>query len=570
MKAHSIVFTTAFCLTCTPLLAATYTSTLLDGQLSTGTSSAGPSGYSINDQGDVSRTISRVASGGNAFNQVNSIWVRDVQGQSTYFGATNQFGGSGFNLRDVIALNDGSFIASREGASPTGTGAFRQIVRITPNGGTINTSVGVVQDYDLTVLAEDAFNGASPTGQTPNVFSFAENLANMSANNAGQVAVIVNDGSGGTQIVRLEADGQSNTVIGSSSSTEINLTSPDINDAGEVAWIAQVNGAAAVGDLTHILKVGDGSAAAETRVEIEASGGSGLGPAINDDATVVGYQPSLVAKSEVGDAPNDPSNIILKDGDINGFVSFLGINDYGQLAYLDSSGLYVDGEAVVEIGGQFNGETVTNIFLKSTESFNNNGSVVAEVRTSGQFYGVRFDADGATPDNPIVPVSSTPDGQNDLNLAIVNGLGVDAPIWVDPIVATGFTYSLGLGAENFASLVLPNTLPLAQNMFNLSFNYTGGSFSGAIGLGETFDFLAFDALGITEFIISGINVSEMVDPTDPFVVGLTFVNGGFQTVLSIDAITVDTDPSPTPVPLPAGMPLLLAGIGGLFLLRRRG
>lgn len=562
----SIIFAT-LCLASTQVTAATYDATLLEP------SSAGPFHHSINDQGDVARTISRVASGGNAYSQVNSIWVTDVEGLHTYFGSTNQFANEGYNLRDVIALNDGTFIASREGYHPTEPGAFRQIVRVIPNGGTINTSVGPVEDYDIIVLAEDAsaLTGA-PTGQTPNVFRFAENTANMSANNTGQVAIIVSEGigSGATQIIRIEADGQSSTVIGSSSATEINLSSPDINDSGEVAWIAQVIGAAKTGNVTHVLNVGDGLAVAEKRIEIEASGGSSLGPSINDDTTVVGYQPSLITRAEVGDAPNDPANVILGDSDINGFVNFIGINDYGQVAYADASGLHVDGEAVVEIGGQFNGQTVTSIFLKSSESFNNNGSVVAEVRTAQEHFGVRFDTDGGTPDNPIVPVSSTPDGKNDLNLAIVNGLGVDAPIWVDPIVATGFKYSLGFGAENFASLVLPTMLPFSQSEFDLSFDYTGGSFLGSIGLGETFDFLAYDVPGIKEFTLFGIDISEMVDPTDPFVVGLTFVAGGFETVLSIEAITVNTDSGPpAPVPLPAGLPLLLSGFGGLFLLRRR-
>ncbi|MFC6639723.1 VPLPA-CTERM sorting domain-containing protein [Sulfitobacter sp. JBTF-M27] len=105
-------------------------------------------------------------------------------------------------------------------------------------------------------------------------------------------------------------------------------------------------------------------------------------------------------------------------------------------------------------------------------------------------------------------------------------------------------------------------------MTQTMFDYTGRSFLGTISVGATFDFLSYDPLGISMLTIFGIDVAEMVDPTDPFVVGMTFVSGGFQSTLSIDAITVNTRPT-GPVPLPAALQLLLVTLGGLGLAARR-
>ena len=108
---------------------------------------------------------------------------------------------------------------------------------------------------------------------------------------------------------------------------------------------------------------------------------------------------------------------------------------------------------------------------------------------------------------------------------------------------------------------------ILQTVFDLTFDYIDGNFSSAIAVGEMFDFLAYDILGISTFTISGTDLSEAVDPTDPFVVGLTFLEGGFSSILSIDAITVDTD---GPVdPLPASGLLLVFGLQAMVLQRRR-
>ncbi|MEP4197848.1 MAG: hypothetical protein ABJL99_19660 [Aliishimia sp.] len=276
--------------------------------------------------------------------------------------------------------------------------------------------------------------------------------------------------------------------------------------------------------------------------------------------------------------PNAAGQEIYIDADLAGFVSSLGLNDFDQNAFSDQDGIVVDGERIISVGDQLAGTlgTVTSASFRGNSGFNNNGQVLAAVNTQYEdengfqqhgVYLIRANPEGASPDNPLLPFASTPEGENDVAINIFNGLGVDAPIWVDPVVATAFTYSQGIGGANFASLIIPEALPLGDDSFILEFLYGGGTaFSGVLGIGSIFDFTAFDPLGISEFTIGGIDVGEGIDPIDPFVVGLTFVSGGFQSTLSIDAKTLDIDGgggNPSPVPLPATLPLLLIAVGGL-------
>jgi hypothetical protein len=86
---------------------------MLDGRSTTEVAVAGPSGCSIDDSGGVARTTSTRPFGGNAFDNVNAIRVRDIRGDPDFHGATNQFACAGRDLRDVVIRNDGSFIATR-------------------------------------------------------------------------------------------------------------------------------------------------------------------------------------------------------------------------------------------------------------------------------------------------------------------------------------------------------------------------------------------------------------------------------------------------------------------------
>ena len=96
----------------------------------------------------------------------------------------------------------------------------------------------------------------------------------------------------------------------------------------------------------------------------------------------------------------------------------------------------------------------------------------------------------------------------------------------------------------------------------------------------------FEAFGVTDTLVVTLKVADsfsaflftMVDGPnitgtfDNFLAGLLNNNGNTQTLshLSIfSAEALDGDPGPSPVPLPAAGWMLLAGIGGLTVARRR-
>lgn len=69
--------------------------------------------------------------------------------------------------------------------------------------------------------------------------------------------------------------------------------------------------------------------------------------------------------------------------------------------------------------------------------------------------------------------------------------------------------------------------------------------------------------GVSRFRILGIEISEMLDPTNPlaFVTGLTFTGTGTVSMRQVP-VTFDTDA--TGVPEPAGLALLALGLLTMF------
>ena len=543
-----------------------------------GTSSAFE--LSINNSGTVAyQSFYRDPPNGSA--SANRFRMRsvDVQGQ-----VTDSFDVAcpvcGIQYQYPILNDAGQYLVVQNNRVPTGT--YVELVILNPDGTT-------------RVVAEQLVFSPPDRPDIPTVKSIEGARIALNAN--GDVAAIVTSTTGAKQILKFPADGSDPVVMWDDTVSNIfNIEGVDINDAGQVAFVGTENGnpnplynsttGAYVtnGETTTRVIAGENFTVSgrisinnNGDVAVAANEGTGLNPQ-------AGYV--LQEAGAATAAPTFLGNLTTSGGS----VSSITLNDYGQVAYEFEHALYIDGNLVLGPGDRIEGaagEISTSfphlsVDLRPQFGFNNLGQAVVglgltpdNLPNSGLPYDtgaiVRVNPEGATPDNPLLPISSTVDGQNEIALNIVNGLGVEAPIWVDPIVATGFTYTQGAGGANFASLIIPDALPLGDESFFLEFLYGAGNlYSDVLGIGELFDFTSYDSMGISQFTIKGIDIGEAVDPTDPFVVGLTFVSGGFQSTLSIDAITFDTDATDPPaIPLPASVPMLLGALGALGWVGRR-
>ena len=94
--------------------------------------------------------------------------------------------------------------------------------------------------------------------------------------------------------------------------------------------------------------------------------------------------------------------------------------------------------------------------------------------------------------------------------------------FVDPSIAVGYAYRIGIGNPDFASVQLP---AVQSNDFTLSYLENGSWLKAMVAPGGTFD---FPSGGVTSFDVTGIDPSLMLDPSDTtaFVTGLTFIAEG--------------------------------------------
>ena len=118
--------------------------------------------------------------------------------------------------------------------------------------------------------------------------------------------------------------------------------------------------------------------------------------------------------------------------------------------------------------------------------------------------------------------------------------------YIDPEVAVGYDYAIGVGNPNFRSVVLPTGI--GDNLFDVfTLDGLGQWMLAADDLmaGQVFD---FGAAGVGKFRVLGIEVAAALDPksTTAFVTGLTFTgNGTFsgtQTPITVNA-TVPEPPT---------------------------
>lgn len=181
----------------------------------------------------------------------------------------------------------------------------------------------------------------------------------------------------------------------------------------------------------------------------------------------------------------------------------------------------------------------------------------------GQATGYFYDGDTgdlsyyiATP--VVMPATAGPDPHvHSFSVAVT----ADVPIFIDPLVAVGYTYAVGAGDPLFKTVSLP--VGVGDNQFEIVVD--GQRF--AVAGHQVFDFTAHGfADGVAAFTVEGIEPQAMLDPADAqaFATRLSFVASGMFTGTQT-ALTFDYTP---PIPEPASAWLLLAGLAAVLGRRR--
>lgn len=178
------------------------------------------------------------------------------------------------------------------------------------------------------------------------------------------------------------------------------------------------------------------------------------------------------------------------------------------------------------------------------------------INDMGQVSGFYFDtlgiSHGFIADPAVLPVGTTAGGAYTFSVSVVPNV----PIFIDPRVAVGYQYQIGLGDPDFASVMLP--IGIGDSFYSLSL--CDGSSLGTIAGGQTF---SFGSSGVACFDVRGIEPSAFLDPANPaaFVTELSFVGAGEFTG-TMTPISQDVDE-------PATLALLIgAGLAGTRRLRR--
>jgi hypothetical protein len=160
---------------------------------------------------------------------------------------------------------------------------------------------------------------------------------------------------------------------------------------------------------------------------------------------------------------------------------------------------------------------------------------------------VNFNVSSVTAPVYVPTIAANGDSQFDISVATGQKYAID------PVVATGFKYSIGAGNPNFATVELPDL----QGPEPYTLTWDNGQHTIQVLGGVLFSFLTTDPLGVSAFTVTDIEPAAGVDPTSgvDFVTDLTFVGDG--------TFTGTMTPITASIPEPSTWTLILLGFAGV-------
>jgi hypothetical protein len=201
--------------------------------------------------------------------------------------------------------------------------------------------------------------------------------------------------------------------------------------------------------------------------------------------------------------------------------------------------------------------------LNTRTPFNVNASTgatfVNTLNQSSSFFDYSASPGSLAASSVFLPtVGTQPNGLPAYTFQIKN-IAPNTPVFIDPTIAIGYSYKIGLGDPNFATVTLPAVQGTSSYTVLLP-----NSQQFAVLPGQTFDFTSHLGGGVSNFEVLGINPTSGLNVFDPnaFVTRLTFVSAGNFTG-EMDPISVSA------VPLPSTWGMMLLGLASLGFIAYR-
>lgn len=216
-----------------------------------------------------------------------------------------------------------------------------------------------------------------------------------------------------------------------------------------------------------------------------------------------------------------------------------GINDQGLI-----TGFLGGGSGFVGSSQGYQVLTISGAAQTIPEGINNAGQI------SGFYIDMAGGTHGFIGSPASLPVGTTVGGAFVFNVTVI----ANVPIFIDPIVAAGYSYATGAGDPNFATVELP--IGIGDSLYTLSV----GGLEFLLAGGDVFDFRNHGFLaGVDTFSISGIELSAGLDPTNPnaFITQISFVSSGRFTGTQTPLLANTSVPEPETIGL-MGIAALIA------------